>query len=698
MKRAVFLGASAIALSAVHGMAHAQSEEQVQTGSGAEEGTIIVTAQKRAQNLQDVPLAISAFNGETLREQGATTTQDVAALVPGLSIPNESPSGATNAFIFMRGIGTDNTQYTLDPAVGIYLDGVYLARAYGTSFDLVDVERVEVLRGPQGTLYGRNSSAGAIRVISKAPVLRGLDVVASVGYGRFNELRGDATVSAPIIEDKLGVRITASHRENDGFQVNALNRSDRAQSVNFSSINASVLFAPTEDVSVTLRYNDFRDRGDAIQNEDINDTTPRVFESNLQNLNRVGNRGISGTLEWDIAPDVKLTAISAFRWVSLDAAFNLDGTALPEFEVPFQQIRSEYATQEIFFSGSRLGGLSLDWAAGGFYYDEKIKEAARVEFGPDVLFPGQPPLAIPSDRRFDAEAYSLFAEGTLNVTPGLGLTAGVRWTQDKKSFSDAGVGLAQRNFKDDNVTWRLGADFQPVDNVLLYGSVTTGFRSGGFDINTGNPFPTEKVTNYEGGVKLDILDRLLTVNAAYFYADYQSLQQSVTDPTSPTGLATVFFDATTQGLELEVTVRPVGGLVINGNLATLATDPDVPNPAARDLKQSPEFTGRIAASYEFPVGNSGSFMISGDYVHTSSYFLDPDNTPFRKVEPSDIVNARAAFTTADRNWEFAVTGRNLTGEDAVPFIFAFGFNGLSVPVTRFNRTPRTWLVSATYRY
>lgn len=678
---------------AIHGAATAQEIDAQQAATD-----IVVTAQKREQNLLDVPMAISAFNAQALTEAGVVNTKDFADLVPSLRIPNESPSGAGNGFVFMRGIGTDNTQYTLDPAIGIYIDGVYLARAFGTIFDLFDVERVEVLRGPQGTLYGRNNSVGAIQVISRAPNLDATDFSARIGYGFLNELRGEATVSAPLVQDKAGLRLSVTHRQNDGYQTNILDPNDKAQSINFTGVNASLLLRPVEPLSITLRYNDFRDRGDAIQNIPIGATNRREFAGNLENNSRIDNRGLSATINADLTDAIALTSITAQRWIEVDAAFNIDGIGVFEFEGPFQAIRSKYWTQETYVSGSVGDRTRLDWVVGAFYYNERITEQARTEFAAGVLAPFLPDITVLSDRTFRASSFSIYGQGTLYPVEGLGITAGLRWNTDRKRFADVAAGLAEQRFKDDNVTWRLALEYKPADNLLLFASASTGFRAGGFDINTGIPFPTEQALTFEGGIKGSLFNNKAQFAASYFYTDFDSLQQSVIDITSPTGLATTFFDARAQGLEFEGTVQPVKGLTLAATFATLATRPDVDVPTARDLKQSPKFTGRFAAVYRTEIASGGAFTFTGAYSHSSSFFLDPENTPIGQIGAAGTLDGRIAFMTPDRKWEFAADGRNLLQETEPPFKFRFPFPGISEPVTKFNRTPRSWLISATYRY
>lgn len=674
--------------------AGAQSTEAPERGDGRIE-EIVVTAQKRAQDLQEVPLAITAVSGEALRRQAAVNTQDLEGIVPNLSIPAESPSGATNGIIFMRGAGTDNTQYTLDPAVGIYFDGVYFARAYGTLFDLFDVDRIEVLRGPQGTLYGRNNSAGALRVFTRPVPLDDLDFSARAAIGRFDERRAAASLGAPIVEDRLGARISLTHRQNDGVQDNRTIRGDSGFSVDFTGINAALLWRAAENADVTLRYMAFLDEGDAIQNVPESDPGPETFESNLRNVNETDNEGLSLSVDWAISDTLEFTSVSAFRTVDLNVAFDLDGIGDPEFEVPFQNIESEYYTQEMYLSGTGAGGSSLNWVAGYFLFDEEIEEQATTAFGPDILFPGQPVLAIPVDRRLETQSYAVYGQADYGITEALSVTGGVRWTSDEKDFTEAFAGL-DRSFDDEKVTWRVGLDYRLGDNAMAYGSVSTGFRSGGFDINSGDGFPTEEVVTYEVGTKLRLLDRRLSIDATYFWSEFDDLQQSILSNQNPFGLATTTLDADANGLELQVTLLPVEALQLSAVVGTLDTSVD--GLPGFNLKHSPELTYQLGLSYERGLADAGYVVFSTQYKYKDEYFLDPANTPARAIDSTADLTARIAFTTGDERWEFALEGSNLTDEDEPPFRFLFPFQGLSAPLTKFMHAPPSWALTATFRY
>ncbi len=655
---------------------------------------LVVTAQKRSQALTDVALAVSAFDQRTLEEAAVVNTQDLAQLVPNLFIPNESPSGATNGFVFLRGIGTDNSQYTLDPAVGIYYDGAYFARAYGTIFDLFDVERVEVLRGPQGTLYGRNNSAGAIRIISKKANLDEFDFSARAGFGSFDEVRGDFSLSAPLVQDSLGARLSVTHRENDGVQENTLNPDDRAQSVDFTGVNASLLWQASDTLELTFRYNKFSDRGDAVQNVPFSDTTLRTFESNLENLNEVDNEGVSATINWQFNNSVQLTSMSSLRQVDLDARFNLDGVAAPEFEATDQAISSEYFTQELYLVGDSIGSAQIDWVAGVFYYDEDITEAATTSFGADVFGPGSPAFDAIADRDFLSTSSSVYAQATFPISNTLSATTGARWTQDEKDFKER-FSNTDVSFEDDNVTWKVGLDYN-TDNLLLYASASTGFRSGGFDINSASEFPTEEVLTYEVGMKKTLFTNRMDLSTNYFYTQYDSLQQSITSADNQFGLDTVTLDADSQGLELELKLIATQNLSLFTVLGTLDTSVD--GLPGFDLKQSPELSYRVGANYHSDLASGAKVVLAASYSYTDEFFVDVANRAERKTDSTGLVDARLSYSTPNETWEFAIIGKNLTDEDEPPFRFFFGFPGLSAQFSQFARTPRTVGATITYRY
>jgi len=653
---------------------------------------VTVTAQLREQSLQDVPIAISAFSSDTLQEASVSTAQDLADLVPNLIVPSESPSGATNGIIFLRGIGTDNTQYTLDPAVGIYIDGVYLARSFGTLFDLFDIERVEVLRGPQGTLYGRNNSVGAVRVISRAPSLSDTDAAVRVGVGSFEERRGELRLSAPIIEDRLGASIAVTQRTNNGTQVNLFDTNDKGQSVDFTGLNTALLWRLTDDLDATLRYNYYLDEADSTQNVPIGDADPYTYEGDLQNRNRVVNAGTALTLEWSPSDTLQLTSISAFREVDLDVAFNIDGVGTEEFNIPFQKIEDDYFTQELYVQGDSDAGLN--WVAGLFYFDENIDEDQSIVFGPDLLFPGSPRLPLDFLRNLQTESLAVYGQLSIPFGDRFVATAGARWTDDEKVFADR-IADTRSEFSDDIVTWRAALDYRLSEDAMVYGSVATGYRAGGFDINTGDPFETEEAETIEIGTKLTLMDGRMRVNAAYFFSSYDNLQQSITSETSETGLATTAIDADIQGLELEVDAQLTDAFRLNAVVGTLSTDVD--DAPSVDVKYSPDVTWRLSATYSASMGN-GDASASLAYASTDSFFLDPDNVASRQIADTKNLTARIAYRTGDDRWEFSLAGLNLTEEDEPTFKFLLPFAGLSEPLTQFPRRPRRWEAIATYYF
>lgn len=661
---------------------------------------VIVTAQKREQSLQQVPAAVSAITSSDLDKPTMTNLQDIKALVPNMYM-EEALSAATTPKLFMRGVGVDNQVFSFDTPIGIYVDGVYYARVTGALVDLFDIERIEVLRGPQSVLYGRNNSVGTIRVITRDPVLEGMELTGSVGYGSKDQTNFGGTVSIPLVANTLGMRLSASRRTNDGWMKN-LSTGERFQNDDIVAFRGSLLYQANDDWRIYLRGDYMLDESDPRQGSNflVNpDDDIYTFESSpgVRFVNEVEPWGTSLDIAGSFG-DVDVHSITAYRELRYRNANDVDGRSdVRSFEVDQQDLDEDQFTQEVYFSGDRLGSLDIDWVAGAFYFQEDnlFQWALRI-------------FAPPTTQVFDQDTESTagYIHGSLPVTDRMRLSGGLRYTDESKKmtaiqFLPDGTLNTGFNFSDEITasewTWQAAADYDLNDDTLLYVRGGTGFRSGGFNgsardipsIETGG-FDIEEALSVEGGVKSDLFDGQLRLNTAYFWVEYTGLQFAVTQ--SDGTITTTNVEATVHGLEVEARAAPVEGLEITGTIGTM--NDDIKN-SDLELKNSPTFTGNLGMNYTFPFRpDGGSFTLGGDVTYRTDSFNDTNNGPFTNTGDYEIVNAFVRYETPGKHWALTLAGLNLT--DQFVNIHTFNIAGGFISSVHFPNTPRRWLLTLRY--
>ncbi|MCW5573312.1 MAG: TonB-dependent receptor [Steroidobacteraceae bacterium] len=587
---------------------------------------VTVTAQRRSESLQRVPVAVSAFDTAAIDAHQVLTIRDVSNVVPNLWMETNTglSSGSRAA---LRGVGEDESFFTSDPPVGIYVDDVYIPRQTGALFDLYDIERIEVLRGPQGTLYGRNTSAGAIKLVSVKPSQerRGMFELTGGDYGRFD---ARASISGGLTETLSG-QLAVLSRQRDGYDRNLVNGA-RVNDQDIVSGRAALRFQPTAALDILLAYDQSRDRstpgfatGVLLQppgdlgpwnprEQYDGDTDVHTLRSDLVDpVNDLDQRGASLNVGWDIGA-VTLRSITA--WRDLDNTIILDadgqdtcfGLALPCLHL-FQDQTQDQFSQELQLQGKAFDGR-LDYILGAYYFNEsnwqRTENAILAPIGTNPYF----------DTSLDTDSIALFASATWAATDRLKLTAGLRWTEDSKEFASAvfdASGAAQQvcvsadrsevysagacdagspagaitdplarriDQSWSSVTPRAALDFQLTEDAMIYASVSKGFKSGAFDgresstaLYTLQPIAPETTLSYEVGTKAEWLGRRLRTNLALFINEIDDLQGTGTNLATGTFTRFSVGDAETRGLELEVTAKPVEPLTITASLGLLDT-------------------------------------------------------------------------------------------------------------------------------
>ena len=708
---------------------------------------IVVTAERRETNLQDTPIAITAITADVLQASGATVVNDLAASVPNLT-STTGPQGSSDANFFVRGVGQFDFIITNDPGVGVYVDGVYLGRTVGAMVDSGDIERVEVLRGPQGTLFGRNTLGGAINIVSRQPDPTEFSGSVRATYGSRDRIDLDAGINAPIGSDSA-LRVYGFYRNQDGFATNAVT-GDRFGATDRYGGRAQLRLGLGEAVRVDLSADYSLDRSNPAPSvlraiapapffpagafADVQNPANfhRIFASNSPEA-RNETFGFSGTVTVDLG-NAELKSITAYRELDGFSTSDPDGTRFRLYDQDVTTTQNQFS-QEVQLSGTAFGD-ALSYLIGGYYFRENADQVLGLCFAP-INSPAALPFAAcntwTQGNNQRTRSYAIFGQARIQLVDGLSVTLGGRYTWDSKDivsnqffdFRPAGtpfnpapgspppglriVAPIVTNLADsadfERFTPKVGVEYEVSRDLLLFASYSEGFRAGGF--NGRLIAPQTRVPSYapdtnetwEFGFKSDWLDRSLRVNGTFFYARYNDIQQTIADPAVQFRVANAG-DAVLKGFELEMTVVPADGFRFDA--AVGYTDSSFRNVPAlvgpingNRLPFSPEWTLSLGASYDIAFAG-GTLTPRVDYRLQSDVFFTAFNLPLEDQDGYGILNARLSWTDADERLSIAVYGQNLTDVE----YYTFGQNALTtqgVAYTYLGR-PREFGVSLGYRF
>ena len=715
--------------------------------SGLEE--ITVTARRRDEALQEVPIAVSAFSSEELRQLQADDLAGLQGSVPNLNLV-QGRGSATSANVYIRGIGQPDALQTFDPAVGIYLDDVFISRIQGALFNLYDVERVEVLRGPQGTLYGKNTIAGAIRLISRKPPdeLRG-DF--DLGYGDYNRVDARGYVGGPIT-DTVGVSVAGLYSQRDGVV------EDRTTGRDYNDIDtaagrAILSYTPNDqlDVSLAVDYTRQRNalnlgRAEALLYQ-FNLATGGIkvlqpaptgdwqFESRTSFQGNEGqatdHAGVALTVGWQISDDWRFKSITAYRDLDIDNYVDIDASAWELGDV-FVGVDQEQFSQEfqlLFDAGDRLTGVF------GVYYLGEDITSHQEAYADDFLTLGALPLTFlrTVDDDLQTDSYAAFGQATYKVSDQVSATLGLRYTSESKdyfrttsTFYSVPAFNGTFEYVDDDrwdaFTPSFTLDYQVTSDSLLYASAGRGFKSGGFNgraneaASTG-AYDPEYVWTYELGSKNTFAGGSLRVNGAVFYSDYTDFQarvSEVVDPNAPVpSFAFPVLNAGSLGIygaELETTWVPLTGLTLQAQVGFLNAyygefTEEVRGPnntvVIRDRSGdeppfAPNWTARVGASYEFGLDDMGSLTLAADWNYRGKAWLSVDNRDVLTQDAFSLFNALATWQSQSKTWRASAGMKNIT--DEVYKTDAQEFSSVGNIQTAYYGDPRTWQLTIGYSF
>lgn len=677
-----------------------QTAPTAETQAGGLED-IVVTAQKRSENLQTVPLSLTAFSGDTLEKSAVTNIAELAARTPNVSYETFSPGQPR---YYIRGIGSGGSGSARDGAVGIFVDDVYMGRPAMTGTDFVDLARVEILRGPQGTLFGRNVVGGAISYFTSKPDDE-FRAQAALTLGNYRKIDGNFLVSGPIAEG-LSAKVAVSSRNHNGYAFNETTGKDIEDEQSISARGA-LRFQPNSDVDIHLNADISRLRATGNWWHLLREGPNSIGKSNPDprrgrnhaddGFSDVDNGGLSLNARFQTGIG-EIASITAYREANSSVRSNTTGLLVAALTDPnraqghhtlfIQQndLDSSQFSQELRLA-SEIGS-NIDTVFGLFYFHENVKSTDIV----DYRF-----LRFSSEgrRRFDGrnktDSYAVFGNIAWDVTDQLKLRAGLRWSRDEKDHVAVAGGNNFVPYRDGGVivpgftapgkgawsafTPSFSVNYQASPAKFLYASVSRGFKSGGFSdseiekLSAMTPFDPEFAWNYEIGVKTEWFDRRLRLNASLFYTDYKDLQVSVirvVDPNFPpfgsTGNAG---SVAIKGVELEINAIPLDGWNIYGNYAY--TDSNIKelisgttNLAGNRLARAPRNKFFVGTSYETELGNGYKAAARVEYTYSSLYFSTINNSPVEAVNGLRSLDLGLTVTTPDDKWSVDFWGKNMT--------------------------------------
>ena len=666
---------------------------------------LLVTAQKREANIKDVPISLSAVSGQSLAQKGITRFEDLALITPDfVALPM---GDSRNSQIAIRGVSSQQSNIGQQASLGVFVDGVFMARTgMGTSQDFFDIDHVEVLRGPQGTLFGMNTAGGLVNIITKKPDLAAFQGDVDVSYGSYNDLRVRGLVTGPIEPGTLAFSLAAYSDSHDGYTWSPT-RGQHIDNLRKQGVRGKLLFQSGDfDATVTLDYQHESSvccstviakmlPGANVIGFPI--TPPAGFPYSRESIssgkftNPNSGDGVTAELNWRL-PFGTITSLSSYRTWDADPVSDVDEVEYNFLDGFENHQRHKQFSEELRFTSP--SGQRLEYVAGLFYFWRSSSEFDTVDIGPDASF-----LAIPgqSGQTLDTwsdkdQSFAAFGHLDIHVTDQLTLSGGLRYTVEPQTgfylqtssnfiFPNLGPNTDKRDDRD--LTWQTNLSYKVTPDVTVYGSIATGFKPGGFDMNrlgnfTGYQFGPESSIDYELGAKSDLMDHKLAIDIALFWTNYDNYQALAWDGTNLITRNAASF--VSRGVEFELDARPAEGLDLsfNGSFldAYFTSFPNGPCPpgvagqcelAGYRLSGAPKWTLNWSGSYHHPITEAWDGFVRFD-VSYKSLIEWTDNDPNTWSPGYTVANARLGVSD-HRGLELSLFANNLTNTHYLSFVF-----------------------------
>jgi iron complex outermembrane receptor protein len=718
---------------------------------------VVVTARRTSERLQDVPVAVTAFGGQALAARAVDTLDQIARYTPNIRFDGAAQlsGGNYNATVFIRGVGSNDFAIFSDPGVGFYVDDVYYARSIGGIMDAVDIDSVQVLRGPQGTLFGKNTIGGAVLISTANPELGAFSGRLEGTYGRFQRKDVKGAINVPI-GDTAAFRLSAATLHRDGYVKRLLDGEDMGNR-NADMIRGKFRYQPSDALTVDLGADYTRAREHSAPSDllavanapgitgipflanynkfvaptlsivapdgkkalDASWITRSPFETwaGGPNRNDLDLWGAQGIVNYRMG-GATLKSITAYR--HMKAYFTRDGDNTPyTFRQTTNRDKQWQFSQELQLTG-KAADDRLSYVLGAYYFKEKAQDLASADLAIGLWAPFPPPEspAVFPNNWTRNRSLAAYAQVDYNLTPSLQLEVGGRYSDDRKHFRTLVIRQkdnvafidATRDGKFSKFTPRVAINYKVDPDVLLYASYSQGFKQGGFngrplasaaEVTRYNP---EVLDSYEVGIKSQWLDHALTANLALFHSIYKDIQLTVNQ--TPQNFVANAAKGKIDGMELELVARPVRWFSANATIGYLdaryssvgqglGPTQILPITINSGFVKAPKWTTSAGAEVSHDMDDGSRLSLRGDVSTYSRIFNDVANTPLITEDGYTLVNARLSYSFASNRVTVAVFGTNLT--NSLYIVSGNASGGFGLAEASYGR-PREWGISAGFRF
>ena len=722
----------------------ANDSRATQSGSLEE---IVVTARKRTERLQDVAASVSALSATELNRRFDSDVRDFANASPNVVIDDTQQGPGGVAAIYIRGIGVADVEKSVDPAVGVVYDDVYIGQSSGSLLKAIDIDRVEVLRGPQGTLFGRNATGGVVNIARSRPTQE-LSGKARLTYGRFNTFNAEGIVSSGVARN-VAVKLVAAYERSDGYFYNRT-LDQKSQRSNFKAIGGEILVTPSDRFEVSLNYNHQETRQDPPQLLAVNRPTDLFCVAYAQcspspGVPTSGNRYVSvsdGPLgkdakfdmdfgiakaKYDLNDSYSLIYILGHLRTKEAITQDFDASPLTLYHTD-RPAKWRQTTHEIRLS---KGDGPLTFVTGLYYWDSKYTINLKNYIG----FAGVPLLTSAQDVKQTNKSWAAFGEADYRLTSKLKVTAGARYTHDRKTslVNDLPIFLYGTTVEANPIlelpgviamdgpekeSWskftpKVSVNYNFTPDIMAYALYSRGYRGGGFNGRPSTigaatiPYDPETLDNYELGFKSEFAQRKVRLNGSVFLMKYSDMQQDldVPAPGTSTGRENRTINAASadlKGVELEMLARPVAGLSVHANLGYLKAkykkffgdifSTGTPVDATfLKIRRAPKWTWDLGSTYETPIG-PGQFWVTGEVHYIGAHEITFLNNPNIRNSGQYLVDASLNYKVSETT--FSLFGTNLANEKG----WTIGYDVQGIWSYAAPRPRRTWGIAVTQTF